>query len=251
MAELILMYHNIAGNTARIDFNEWSPVYDVAATDFENQMTQIAESDHQVELTFDDGYASMVESVLPMVQNDPSLRCHCFVTTDAIGRAGMLTAPELRQLAEHGVQIGTHSHTHTFLQNLSAHGLQDEILQPKNILEQVIGSAVTSMSLPGGRYDQRTLQFAAKVGYHQVYTSRPGFKKQSLPGHAKLDLLPRWSIDAGTSAKDFSRLLRFDLAAVAQRKWRYHLGQSARFILGQNGYHRLWRQVRNNEREAS
>jgi len=237
------MYHNITLGRQQIAFREWQPAYDVSRDDFLAQHERIrAAGNNQVTLTFDDGYRSLHEMRVELTEHG-RIPCACFVTTAAIGQSGMLSRPEIRALAEAGIKIGAHSHSHIFLENLTAAQLQAEVLAPKKILEDLTGQAVTTLSLPGGRYDRHAAEYAAQHGYQEMYASIPGARRLRLVKQPALDLVPRWVITGRTSIHELDLILRAGRRHYVKHRILYNVGRAGKFLLGNHGYHRLWQTI--------
>ena len=239
-----LMYHNIAlDGHSQIDFREWQPAYDVSYENFLAHLAMMHKSDSsRVHLTFDDGYRSL-HQLLVVLKERFRVQCTCFVTSAAIGKSGMLNRSEIRELADLGIKLGTHSHSHIFLENLTAQQLQAEVLAPKQILEDIIGQAITIMSLPGGRYDRRAAEYAAANGYHEMYTSIPGFCRIRIVQQPPLELVPRWVITGKTSRHELDLILHTKLWHLFKHRSLYTLGRLGKRLLGNQGYHRMWQTI--------
>lgn len=241
MAGIALMYHNISQPRQKIDFPAWSPFYDVSGGQFLKHLKVIRASRMPVELTFDDGYKSLVIWARTELYVPGKIVCACFVTTGAIGRAGMLTAREIRELAVQGVRIGAHSHTHRFLSGLNRRELELEIRMPKHLLEDITGCEVTAMSLPGGRFDRQALEYAADCGYGLIYSSEPGYRPRTPHRPGELTIVPRWPIRASTSTDEILRILYHDPVFNFRRRSWYFTGRIARRVFGNGTYHSFWR----------
>lgn len=241
VTSMVLMYHNIAAGRQDIAFREWQPAYDVAADDFQLHLGLIDMRKTPVHVTFDDGY----QSLLPWVEKLRQYRipATCFVTTSTIGQRGMLQAAEIRGLAQAGIRIGSHSHSHIFLQNLTPAQLQDEILAPQKILADIIGHKVTAMSLPGGRYDIDTLRYAGDCGYREIYTSTPGTRPRRLKHVSNLALVPRWVVTQNVSLTELETILRVELWHLFKKRGRYFAGRLGKRFLGNQKYHVLWNKL--------
>ncbi len=122
---------------------------------------------YPVALTFDDGYAAVLEHAAPLLASY-GWRGTVFPITDYVGRSNcwpgqpsgiptdhLLGWSELRELAAAGWEVGAHSRTHPDLTSLDDHGLAAELLGAKAILEDHLGLAVAAFAYPYGRYDRR------------------------------------------------------------------------------------------------
>ncbi|HMK03129.1 MAG TPA: polysaccharide deacetylase family protein [Ferruginibacter sp.] len=95
------------------------------------------------------------------------------VTDDLAVKAGMqeqyyarmLSRDDLRFLADKNVEFGAHSHTHSFLTNISKAQLIDELTRPKQILEDVTGKKIEVLAYPNGIYNAEVEKMAVSTGY--------------------------------------------------------------------------------------
>lgn len=241
VTSIVLMYHNIASGRQHIAFREWQPAYDVTAEDFQTHVSLIEKRKTPVHVTFDDGYQSLLPWVETLQRH--SISATCFVTTATVGQRGMLQAAEIRMLAQAGVRIGSHSHSHIFLQNLTPSQQQAEILTPQKILSDIIGQAVTAMSLPGGRYDSNTLKYAGACGYHEIYTSTPGIRPRRLQHVSNLTIVPRWVITPHITLMELETILRAKPWYLFKKRSRYFAGRLGKRFLGNQNYHVLWNKL--------
>ncbi len=101
-------------------------------------------------------------------------RGHCFVSTDAIGTRGFLSASQLRELDRRGHVIGTHSASHParFSACEPAH-MREEWARSRMVLEDLLGHKVEIASVPGGYYSRRVARSARDAGLRVVFTSEP------------------------------------------------------------------------------
>lgn len=66
----------------------------------------------------------------------------------------LMSADQVRGLAERGMEVGGHTVNHTILTNASDELARDEITNCKTQLEAIIGQPVRSFAFPNGRRDQ-------------------------------------------------------------------------------------------------
>lgn len=83
-----------------------------------------------------------------------------------------VTAQDMRDLVRSGFEIGAHSYSHRSLLGLEDFELQREVVQCKQMLEEITGEAVTVFCYPNGHFDQATLRFVKKSGYTGARTTR-------------------------------------------------------------------------------
>jgi peptidoglycan/xylan/chitin deacetylase (PgdA/CDA1 family) len=153
-------------------------------------------------LTFDDGCASDYSEAFPALL-ELRMRATFFVVPTMVGTAGYVSWPELREMAAAGMEIGSHSLTHPFLHELDAAGVRREFGESKRILEDRLGAAVRSASLPRGWEPPDFEQVLEELGYAVFCTSRVGWWH---PGDRPL-AVPRIAVRRGMQPGDFAAIV--------------------------------------------
>jgi Polysaccharide deacetylase len=138
-------------------------------------------NDTAIRLTFDDGYAHLLE-VLPELIDLTSFRPIVFIPTAFIGKSNSwdyggrfrqmrhLNVNEIQSLTKIGVIFGSHSHSHCDLTMLNEHDLLEELTVSKQILSDIRNSPITDLSYPFGRHSARVEKAVAVSGYTAGYT---------------------------------------------------------------------------------
>jgi len=123
-----------------------------------------------VALTFDDGYASVLEHAAPVLA-DRGFTATMFVVTQpgqsrdpaAWPHAGkLLDWAGLRDLTTYGFALGAHSRTHPRLPELAPDEAEHEILGSKQDIEDRLGVAVRAFAYPFGARSPAVEQLAAR-----------------------------------------------------------------------------------------
>ena len=152
-------------------------------------------------LTFDDGFASVYRHGLPLFR-EFGVSVTIFVTVNGIGarnnwdiREGdcgeaMLDAAQIRELADAGCEIASHTLSHPHLTRLSDAELRMELVDARHALEDLLGRPVLGFAYPYGEYDARVREAVAAAGYRYATTCRQGV----LVPTSDLLLLPRMNI---------------------------------------------------------
>lgn len=91
----------------------------------------------------------------------------------------MVNAGEMRQMAEAGMTIGSHTRSHPILCSLSDDELAEELAGSRAALTGALGRAVDFIAYPNGRaiprnFDERVIGAARRAGYRAAFTSRRG-----------------------------------------------------------------------------
>lgn len=136
-------------------------------------------------ITFDDGYLSVYRSAYPALASR-GMTATVYVVAEAVGginewdrQAGdqkeqMMTAAQVREMADNGFEIGSHTLTHPHLTDVGEDQLRRELVDSRHRLEDIIGREVVSFSYPYGDYDDRVLAAVITAGYKYAVTTRLG-----------------------------------------------------------------------------
>lgn len=151
-----------------------------------------------VRLSFDDGNASDVEIALPALV-ERGLSATFYVVAGRLDRRGSLGRDDVRHLHAAGMTIGTHGMWHRPWRHLDAGQLDEELIEARAELGEVIGARVQDAALPLGQYDRRVLSRLRSLDYRSVQTSD---RRAARPGGW---LQPRYSIGSGDSARSVDR----------------------------------------------
>ncbi|MBD3243086.1 MAG: polysaccharide deacetylase family protein [Chitinivibrionales bacterium] len=128
----------------------------------------------RVILTFDDGLEDCYTKALPILTAlgipasfFPIAGCLGAASSnaDVYGTQRYLSASEVRQIADRGHEIGSHSLTHADLVLLPPDELREELRRSKAILEDIVGHQVTSISFPFGSCNDHVWRAAQECGY--------------------------------------------------------------------------------------
>ncbi len=128
---------------------------------------------HDVRITFDDGNASDLDHALPALRRR-GLTATFFVVAGRLGLPGFLDEEGVRELVSGGMAVGCHGMRHRPWRRLDADALEEELVDAKRLLEEVVQRPVTEAACPFGSYDGQVLQALRRHGYRRVYTSDRG-----------------------------------------------------------------------------
>jgi peptidoglycan/xylan/chitin deacetylase (PgdA/CDA1 family) len=173
-----------------------------------------------VVLTFDDSFADFESEALPALV-ERRMVATVFVPTAFIGRRASwlddigeghrthLDESELRAVHAAGIECGAHSHSHPQLDRLrSPNHLVDEVVRPRDTLEDVLGDRVTTFAYPFGYHSSAVRRAAADAGYVGAFRVD---NVRSRPFDDDLLALPRLTV---TRRMDASRLVQ----AIGRRR---------------------------------
>ena len=82
-----------------------------------------------------------------------------------------MSVPEMRELRSMGMEIGAHTVHHTRLTRLSEQEAWRELVESRDMLEQILGEPVTSFCYPEGKFSQRDRRLVREAGYKLARTT--------------------------------------------------------------------------------
>jgi peptidoglycan/xylan/chitin deacetylase (PgdA/CDA1 family) len=198
------------------------------------------------ELTFDDGHISNFDHALPILQSR-GLTARFFITVGWTGRkSGYMGWQELRSLHQSGQLIGAHGWSHTLLTHCAKKDLDQELRRARLVLEDKLGSPITTMSLPGGRHNRRVLAACREAGYSRVYTSEP--KAEDVTSGFKVG---RLNIRGDMKLEWIRHLLQPGSSVLSNLERQYKLKVATQRLLGDRLYERLWSVLNRKEPETA
>ena len=168
-------------------------------------------------ISFDDGNVSDVSIAMPTLIKH-GLNAHFFICGGLIDQPGFLSREQVRDIADSGMIIGNHGMHHRPWQGLGETHLHQELVQPKDLLEQITQATVTKASCPFGSYDRRILNRLRKAGYERIYTSDRGVAQPSTwlqPRNTILKLDNLYTLKNILSAKPIGFSALFTLLKLA------------------------------------
>ncbi|MFE9497831.1 polysaccharide deacetylase family protein [Streptomyces collinus] len=162
-------------------------------------------------ITFDDGYEGVHRHALPVLARH-AFPATLFVSTGWIkgaydtggGLDTMLDWPQVRDLADTGVEIGGHSHIHPQLDQLDDAALRAELRHSTDVLTTELGTRPVSFAYPYGYSSRRVRQAVRAAGYGQALAVGNGLARRRQGPYA----LRRVTVRRTTGVEEFERLLQ-------------------------------------------
>ena len=87
---------------------------------------------------------------------------------------GAINWRQAREMADAGMEIGSHTLTHPILTGLSDGRLREEVVQSRDRIQSAIGRKVETFCYPNGDYDLRAQCEVARAGYQLAVTTEVG-----------------------------------------------------------------------------
>ncbi|MBI3273468.1 MAG: polysaccharide deacetylase family protein [Planctomycetes bacterium] len=142
----------------------------------------------RVRVTFDDGYRDNLTVALPLL-SEYRVPATLFIATGRIGPTPeacpdgvyrgrrMLSRDDVRRLADGGVRIGSHTHAHRRLPELSVAEVRSDLQASQEALRSALGEAARELAYPwGGAADLRpdAALLLAEAGFAAGWTTLHG-----------------------------------------------------------------------------
>ena len=131
-------------------------------------------------ITLDDGYRDVFTKASPIIER-LGMRATAYVITGRISRkSSFLKWEQLPKLERRGVEIGSHTVSHTAgLTSLSDDAARRELVASRRILERKLDHRVPWFSYPLGDYDARIVRLARRAGYLLATTTVWGARQSA------------------------------------------------------------------------
>lgn len=180
----ILVYHHVRP-TSGYPKETWSYKMSVSPNVFETQMqwlldhgyttvtlTTLAEMragtrlgpTKPVVVTFDDNQMSAYDLALPVLVKNKQTAVF-YLITNRLEKQDSIGADEIPKLVEAGMEIGSHTVTHSDLVRVSDAQLKTEMADSRTALETVTGTPVLHLAYPLTSQNQRVRDAAQAAGY--------------------------------------------------------------------------------------
>lgn len=113
-----------------------------------------------VSLTFDDGWQSVYDRALPLLNKHNFVSTH-YINASSIETPNFMTADELQQLHRSGHEIAAHSYQHVDLTSIGTAQLDEQLRKSEDGLAAA-GLATDDLAPPYGRMDPQVQWYAGK-----------------------------------------------------------------------------------------
>jgi peptidoglycan/xylan/chitin deacetylase (PgdA/CDA1 family) len=127
-----------------------------------------------VGLTFDDGYADFASYAVPIMERH-GFSATVFPIAARLGddnewdpegpRKPLMTAEQVRQMADAGMEVGSHGMHHVSLTSVTDADLVAEVRDSRAVLQDISGQEVAGFCYPYGHIDGRVIAAVRSAGY--------------------------------------------------------------------------------------
>lgn len=193
MRIVALNFHDVVANGADVSAHS-DEFYRITAGEFETLLAQLKQRGYRsvsskqfrawqqgqgalperaVLLTFDDGYTSHFEQVVPLLIRHRFIGTF-FVAVDLVGQSGHMSWEQIKRLVFLGMEVGSHGLSHQPLTGMTPAQVAHEVTESKRLLEEKIGVPVRALSAPRGFWSRAIAEAVSRAGYDAAWVSTIG-----------------------------------------------------------------------------
>jgi peptidoglycan/xylan/chitin deacetylase (PgdA/CDA1 family) len=122
-------------------------------------------------ISVDDGYVDDVRTILPDLKRWHMVATF-FVITGRTHEPGFLTAAQIRQLDQAGMDVGDHTAHHVDLRLLTPAELKMETAGSRHVLQSILGHPVYYFAYPFGDFNDHAVAALRAAGFTMAYTTQ-------------------------------------------------------------------------------
>jgi peptidoglycan/xylan/chitin deacetylase (PgdA/CDA1 family) len=184
---VVLLYHDVAAKYCPRFSAQMDMLSQIATPVAIDSIFRLQRGMHHVAVTFDDGFAFTLDTVLPILIQK-AIPATFFIPTAYCGkeaawipdlerrrRVGRIISVDGLRLfsANNFVTIGSHGINHRRMTGMKNNEAEEELAGSKKRLEDITGKEVKIYSFPFGDYNDSHVALARELGYRRLFTIHP------------------------------------------------------------------------------
>ncbi|MCD2451811.1 polysaccharide deacetylase family protein [Methylicorpusculum oleiharenae] len=162
----------------------YTPVSINQVSNYYSQNIQLP--DKAVLITLDDGFEDNYLNALPIFERYqiPAViylatgvmaKTNQWMAVPTFSERKMLSWPQIQEMANHGMDFGSHTVSHPRLNELSNDNVEEELIASKKTIEDHLGKECAHFAYPYGLFTQSTRDLVEKIGFKTACSTRSGF----------------------------------------------------------------------------
>lgn len=125
---------------------------------------KVTAPDKPIVITFDDNHLSQYEHAVPAMEQNGFIGTF-YLVSNRLDKPTFMTRDQVRDLAQRGMDIQSHSVTHSTLSTLGLKALQRELTESKRVLEELTGLPIRHIAYPSVGHNAQVRTQAKAAGY--------------------------------------------------------------------------------------
>ncbi|MCW3787795.1 polysaccharide deacetylase family protein [Plebeiibacterium sediminum] len=143
-----------------------------------NQLSLNQDSGNQkVFITVDDGFVSFYKNGFPLLKKY-NCKATIFINTESVGWSDYMNWEQIKELVKAGIQIGSHSHAHSYFLNISKEERIQAFIEDLEKSEQLflehLGFVPKVYAYPYGEFDNTMERVLKERGYNLAFAQNSG-----------------------------------------------------------------------------
>ncbi len=169
----------------------------------EAMKTSLPDGKKRAVISVDDSYKSFLTGAMPVL-NEYDFPATLFVNTETVGGDDFLTWGQLDSLREAGIEIGNHSHSHSYFldmpQEVYLENFRQDVTKAQRLFREHLGMEPEVFAYPYGEYDEPMKEVIRNLGFIAGTAQNSGVVLKGLDNFA----LPRFPVsDAYAELESF------------------------------------------------
>lgn len=141
----------------------------ISADQYYEHLTMGAELPSKpVLLSFDDGKDNQYSNAFRILQ-ERGLPGILYIMTVVIGQDGWVTKEQIKEMADAGFGIGSHTWDHHRVDEFTEEDLDQQLVGSRKTLEEITGKEIVDLAYPYGAWDEDGAALVERAGYRAAY----------------------------------------------------------------------------------
>lgn len=185
---VVLTYHTVPDNGLEIFEKQMAQLLKTGKPVFADIKSPLPYGMHFIAVTFDDGFVSVGENALPILQKK-NIPVTLFIPAGCLGirplwvkndnhifsKETVMSADQVRKLPKELIKFGSHCMSHPKITKLDIEQAKIELFDSRRSLGDILSYEINMLSFPYDDYNNHIVELAKKAGYSRVFSNTPIF----------------------------------------------------------------------------